>query len=81
VLIDWEIIPPATHNILTPLRRICRNTSIIVLVNQLNARQHAAISVEADLLLSKSEMPDQIAKRILCIGRRQNALQNAITAI
>lgn len=78
VLIDWEIIPPHTLNILKPLRHICRNASIIVLGDQLHLPQRAALVAEADLLLSKSEMPDQIANHILAVGRRQAALQNPI---
>jgi len=65
ILIDSELIPQEAGNMLKPLRQICPTVSIIVLVNQLNIQHHAALTAEADLLLDKSEMPDQVATRIL----------------
>ena len=70
VLIDWEIIPTLSGSTLTPLRLLCPTANIIVLVNQLNNRQRTMISVEADVVINKSEMPDQIAQRILAATKQ-----------
>ena len=70
LLIDCELIPLMRHNLLAPVRWICPTTKIIVLINGVTLPHYATLSAEADLVLSKSDMPDQIANRILALETR-----------
>lgn len=62
LLVDWELIP-ASHS-LYELRATCPAPVIIVLISHLDARQQAALSVGADVFISKGETPDRLANRL-----------------
>jgi DNA-binding NarL/FixJ family response regulator len=64
LLVDWELIPLNSGNSLSQLRAVCPATVVIVLISQLDARQQAAISADADVFISKGEMPDRVAERL-----------------
>lgn len=62
VLVDWNLIP--TTSSLLELRVVCATAVVIVLINDLDARQQAALSAGADSFISKSETPDRVAERL-----------------
>jgi DNA-binding NarL/FixJ family response regulator len=65
LLVDWELIPMDSGNTLIQLRAACPAAVVIVLISHLDARQQAALSAGADAFISKGEMPDRVAERLL----------------
>jgi DNA-binding NarL/FixJ family response regulator len=63
LLIDWELLPDSPTAALEMLRSACPAALVVVLISHLDARQQAALSAGADVFISKSELPERIAKR------------------
>jgi len=61
---DWELLPGASSAAFDELRRACPKAPIIILISRLEARQQAALSVGADVFISKGEMPDRVAEHL-----------------
>jgi DNA-binding NarL/FixJ family response regulator len=74
LLVDWELIPPASGNTLSQLRAVCPAAVVIVLISHLDARQQAALSVGADLFISKGETPVRVAERLRMAADRINSV-------
>jgi two-component system response regulator DesR len=64
LLVDWELISLDAGHTLSQLRGVCPTTIVIVLINQLDAGQQAALSAGADVLIHKGEMPDRVAEHL-----------------
>ena len=65
LLVDWALLPiHLGAQALMKLRARCPNTIVIVLLNHVDARQQAALSVGADAFISKGEMPERVAERL-----------------
>ena len=62
LVVDWELLPAASSAALDELRRACPKALVIILISHLGARQQAALSVGADMFISKSEMPERVAE-------------------
>jgi len=65
LLVDWGLLPidlgvPA----LAELRLACPSAIVVVLISHLDARQQAALSVGADMFISKGETPERVAERL-----------------
>jgi len=65
LLVDWDLLPDARTAALDELRKVCPAALVIVLISHLDARQQAALSAGADAFISKSEMPERVAERLL----------------
>ncbi len=61
---DWDLLPDESHAALAELRRACSKALIIILISHLEARQQAALSVGADVFISKGEMPERVAQHL-----------------
>jgi DNA-binding NarL/FixJ family response regulator len=66
LLIDWDLLP-ITMGVqsLAKLRLACPAALVIVLISHLDARHQAALSAGADIFISKDEMPERVAERLL----------------
>ena len=64
LLIDWDLLPSAPTVALEKLRKTCPATLVIVLISHLDAREQAALSIGADVFVSKAEMPERLAERL-----------------
>ncbi len=63
LIVEWELLPAdAPSTALNELRRACPEALVIILIGHLEARQQAAISVGADVFISKGEMPERVAE-------------------
>ncbi len=62
VLVDWNLVP--TNNSIIELRTICPTAFVMVLISDLETRQHIAHSAGADSFISKGETPDRVAERL-----------------
>ena len=69
-LIDWELLPNSPTAALGKLRKACPTARVIVLISHLDARQQAALSAGADVFISKGELPERIAERLLAAAVR-----------
>ena len=75
LVIDWELLPrDLGAQALAKLRALCPKAIVIVLVSHLDARQQAAAFVGADAFISKGEMPDRVAERLLRAAGNLTAL-------
>jgi NarL family two-component system response regulator LiaR len=68
LLVDWELLPSSPTAALEKLRKACPNALVIVLISHLDARQQAALSVGADMFISKGEMPERVAERLRTVA-------------
>jgi DNA-binding NarL/FixJ family response regulator len=68
LLVDWELLPANATASLTELRAACSNAIIVVLTSYLDARQQAALSAGADAFISKGEIPNRLAERLLNVA-------------
>jgi DNA-binding NarL/FixJ family response regulator len=69
LLIDWDLLPKGLGvQSLAKLRAACPEAIVVVLISQLDARQQAALSVGADMFISKGETPDRVAERLRSVA-------------
>ena len=64
LVIDWELLPAAPNTALNELRKLCPKALVIILISHHEARGQAALSVGADVFISKTEMPDRVAEQL-----------------
>ena len=64
LLLDWALLPANAAQALARLRMFCPNAIVIVLLSHIHAREQAALSVGADVFISKGEMPERVAERL-----------------
>jgi DNA-binding NarL/FixJ family response regulator len=64
LLVEWDLLPGAPFAALIELRQACPAALVIVLISQLDARHQAALSVGADVFISKGETPERVADRL-----------------
>ena len=62
LVVDWDLIPAASNAALDELRNTCPKALVIILISHLGARQQAALSVSADIFISRGEMPERVAE-------------------
>jgi len=66
LLVDWDLLPiDLGVQSLAELRLACPNAIVVVLISHLDARHQAALSSGADVFISKGEMPERVAERLL----------------
>ena len=65
LLVDWDLLPINTPNVaLSGLRKACPSALVVVLISQSDARTQAALSIGADVFISKNETPDRMAESL-----------------
>lgn len=65
LLVDWELLPIITPSVaLNGLRKACPSALVIVLISHQDARKQAALSIGADLFISKGETPERVAEHL-----------------
>jgi DNA-binding NarL/FixJ family response regulator len=62
LLVDWELLPAASSAALDKLRSACPKVLVIILISRLEARQQAALSIGANVFISRGEMPERVAE-------------------
>ena len=73
LLVDWDLLPNGSVAALAELRAACPAAVVVVLISHLDARQQAALSAGADAFISKGEMPDRVAARLLAAAESVRA--------
>jgi DNA-binding NarL/FixJ family response regulator len=65
LLVDWDLLPINAPNVaLDGLRRACPSALVVVLISHLDARRQAALSIGADVFISKGESPERVAEHL-----------------
>jgi DNA-binding NarL/FixJ family response regulator len=65
LLVDWDLLPNNAPNVaLAGLRTGCPSTVVIVLIGHLDAHKQAALSIGADVFISKSDSPERVAEHL-----------------
>jgi DNA-binding NarL/FixJ family response regulator len=70
LVVDWELLPTSPSTALDELRAICAKAPIIVIISNLEDRQHPALSVGADFFISKSDMPERVSSQLLAAAAK-----------
>lgn len=61
---DWGLLPHASNAPLAALRQACPKALVIMLINGVEVRRHAAISAGADGFISRGELPERVAEHL-----------------
>ena len=65
LLVDWDLLPENAPNVaLDGLRKACPSTLVVVLISHLDARKQAALSIGADVFISKGDTPERVAEHL-----------------
>ena len=64
LLMDWELLPLLPADAIAGLRQACTLPLIIVLISNWSLRQEAALSVSADIFISKNEPADRVLETL-----------------
>jgi DNA-binding NarL/FixJ family response regulator len=65
LLVDWDLLPNNAPNVaLDGFRKACPAVLIVVLISHMDARRQAALSIGADVFISKGETPDRVAEHL-----------------
>jgi len=67
---DWDLLPDAPRAALDELRQACPKVLVIILIGRLEARPQAALSVGADVFISRGELPERVAERLRAIAAK-----------
>lgn len=69
LLVDWDLLPNnAPHVALDGLRKACPFALVIVLISHMDAHKQAALSIGADVFISKDETPERVAERLRAVA-------------
>ena len=61
---DWELLPVVPNAAFAELRSACPKALVIIIIGHLRARQQTAISVGADVFISKGELPERVTEHL-----------------
>ena len=65
LLVDWDLLPINAPNVaLDGLRKCCPSALIIVLISKMDARRQAALSIGANIFISKGDTPERVAEHL-----------------
>ncbi len=65
LLVDWDLLPNNAPNVaLDGLRKACPSALVVILISHLDARTQAALSIGADVFISKGETPERVAEHL-----------------
>jgi DNA-binding NarL/FixJ family response regulator len=65
LLVDWDLLPNNAPNVaLGGLRKACPSTLVVVLISHLESLKQAALSIGADVFISKGETPERVAEHL-----------------
>jgi DNA-binding NarL/FixJ family response regulator len=64
LLVDWGLVANGSGGSLAELRAACPPSVHIILISNFDTREQAAVSTGADAFISKTEMIEDVAKRL-----------------
>jgi DNA-binding NarL/FixJ family response regulator len=65
LLVDWDLLPNNAPNVaLAGFRKACPSVLVVVLVSHLESLKQAALSLGADVFISKGETPERVSKHL-----------------
>lgn len=65
LLLDWDMLPINSPGAaLNELRMVCPSTLIVIFISEQDAQKQAALSIAADMFITKGETPKRIAERL-----------------
>jgi DNA-binding NarL/FixJ family response regulator len=72
LVMDWELLPCTSSAALDELRKACPKALVIVLIGRLEVRRQTALSVGADVFISKAERPERVAEHLRTAAAKIN---------
>jgi len=70
LLVDWGLLPGVPAVAIEELRLVCPTMLVVILISHLDLRQQATIAAGADTLISKGEIPEQVAEHLRSVAAR-----------
>ena len=70
LLVEWDLLPVEQRTALNELRKACLAALAIVLIGHLDSHQQVALSVGADMYISKGEFPERVAELLRSAAAR-----------
>jgi DNA-binding NarL/FixJ family response regulator len=71
LLVDWDLLPNnAPNEAMDGLRKACPSTLVVILISNLDAHKQAALSIDADVFISKGETPERVAQHLRIAAAR-----------
>lgn len=65
LLLDWDLLPINSPGAaLYDLRKTCPSMLIVIFISQQDAQKQAALSIGADMFITKGEKPERMAERL-----------------
>ena len=65
LLVDWDLIPNNAPDVaLAGFRKACPSALVVVLISHLESLKQAALSIGADVFISKGETPERVAEHL-----------------
>jgi DNA-binding NarL/FixJ family response regulator len=65
LLVDWDLLPNNEPNVaLDRFRQACPSVLVVVLISHPNAHKQVALSIGADVFISKDETPERVAEHL-----------------
>ena len=65
LLVDWDLLPNNAPDVaLVGLRKGCPSALVIILISKMDARRQAALSIGADIFISKGDTPERVAEHL-----------------
>jgi DNA-binding NarL/FixJ family response regulator len=65
LLVDWDLLPNNEPKVaLDGFRKACPSMLVIVLISHMDAHKQAALSIGADVFISKDETPERVAEHL-----------------
>lgn len=69
LLLDWDILPINSPGAaLNELRKICPTMLIVIFISQQDSQKQAALSITADLFITRGETPKRMVERLEAIA-------------
>ncbi len=65
LLVDWDLLPNNAPNVaLDGFRKACPSMLVVVLISHMDAHKQAALSIGADVFISKDETPERVVEHL-----------------
>jgi DNA-binding NarL/FixJ family response regulator len=69
LLVDWDLLPNNAPNVAVDgFRKACPSMLVAVLISHQNAHKQAALSIGADIFISKDETPERVAENLRTVA-------------
>lgn len=70
LVVDWDLLPSSPDAAVIGLRMACPASLAVVLISHLNPHDQVALSVGADVFISRGEIVERVVDHFRAVARR-----------